>query len=158
MLPIRTIIYPTDFSRRSEYAFHLACALARDYGARMILAHVKAPPVVMGEFGAVPAEPPGYLETLKAELANYRPTPNIEVERIVVEGDPAVEIARLAKEHKADLIVMGTHGRSGLGRLLIGSVAEAVLRKAPCPVLTIKTPMTEAEPVAAKPAEKLCPT
>src|SRR5262249_48839479 len=64
------------------------------------------------------------------------------IEYRLSEGDPAVEIIRLAAEVKANLIVMGTHGRTGLGRLMMGSVAEAVLRRAPCPVLTLKAPFS----------------
>jgi nucleotide-binding universal stress UspA family protein len=145
MLPIRTVLHPTDFSPRSEYAFHLACALARDYGARLILAHAKMPPVVVyGDMGAAPGEPEGYDAVLREKLDRIEPfDPKIPVERYFVQGDPAGEIVRLAKEHQCDLIVMGTHGRTGLSRLLMGSVAEQVLRKAHCPVLTVKSEHAE---------------
>ena len=66
----------------------------------------------------------------------------------MVVGDPATEIVRVAADHSADVIVMGTHGRTGLSRLLLGSVAEAVLRKAPCPVFNLKAPAPEAAPAA----------
>jgi nucleotide-binding universal stress UspA family protein len=64
----------------------------------------------------------------------------VRVERVLLEGDPAAGILEKAREMPCDLIVMGTHGRTGVGRLLMGSVAEAVLRRAPCPVLTVKDP------------------
>jgi nucleotide-binding universal stress UspA family protein len=74
------------------------------------------------------------------------------VERRLVIGDPALEILDEAQESKVDLIVMGTHGRSGLGRLLMGSVAESVVRKAACPVLTVKAPIAENVPVVSRAA------
>jgi nucleotide-binding universal stress UspA family protein len=147
MFAIRTILYPTDFSRCSDYAFCVACALARDYNARLIIMHVHPPPVAMGEFGVIPdyVDP----ETLKERLARFHP--EFPAERLVVAGEPTTEIVRVAADHGADLIVMGSHGRAGLSRLLLGSVAEAVLRKAPCPVLNIKAPAHE---VAPMPREK----
>jgi nucleotide-binding universal stress UspA family protein len=144
-MKIGTILHPTDFSRNSESAFHMACALARDYGARLVLLHVKPLlTVAYGEFGALPPEASDHLEELKERLARLQPADaGIPVDRYVVEGEIAWEILRLAGELKVDLIVMGTHGRSGLGRLLMGSVAELVVRKASCPVLTVKNPVPE---------------
>ena len=81
------------------------------------------------------------LEPLREKLRQLRPTdPKVRVEHRLVEGETATEILRLGQEMKCDLIVLGTHGRTGLGRLLMGSVAERVVRKARCPVLTVKTP------------------
>jgi nucleotide-binding universal stress UspA family protein len=73
----------------------------------------------------------------------------VTVEHHLKEGDPATEILRLAEERKVDVIVMGTHGRTGLGRLLMGSVAEQIVRKAPCPVLTVRLPQRQAPPSEA---------
>lgn len=145
MLPIHTILYPTDFSPRSAHAFEVACALARDYEAKLVVAHVKAPPeVVYGEVGILPPEPVEIRKGLQADLARVRPPDaNIPVEHRLLEGSAAEEIVKLAKEVGADLIVMGTHGRTGLSRLLLGSVAEVVLRRAPCPVLTVRGPSKE---------------
>jgi len=144
MLAIKTILHPTDFSEPSDYAFSLACTLARDYGARLILLHVTPTVVVSGELAAIPPSPPDIWKTLQEQLANLRsPDPNVKVEHYLKEGDPATEIVRLAKETKSDLIVMGTHGRTGFGRILMGSVAEQVVRRAPCPVVTVKTPLSE---------------
>lgn len=157
MLPVRTIVYPTDYSRLSEYAFQLACALARDYRALLIVMHVKPPPVLMAELPALPPQSESN-ETMKQELARYQPDDaSIRVEHYLLEGDPASEIVRLAMGHQADLIVMGTHGRTGLSRLLVGSVAEVVLRKAPCPVLTIKMPPLEGEPIRPQSGIRVSP-
>lgn len=147
MLPVQTILHPTDFSERSAYAFQLACSLARDYRARLVLLHVKPFPIASiayGELAPLPPEPPDLRKTLLEQLRQLRPPDNVSVEHHLIEGDPAREILRLAQETKCDLIVMSTHGRTGLGRLLMGSVAEEVLRKASCPVLTVKTPLPEA--------------
>jgi nucleotide-binding universal stress UspA family protein len=152
MLPIHTILHPTDFSPQSTYAFHLAHALARDYGARLILAHVREPQPfgAYGEFGAMPMEPIETREEMEARLnAMTIPGTTVAVEHCLVDGVAADQIVHLAQNNRCDLIVMGTHGRTGLGRLLMGSVAEKVVRKAPCPVLTVKTPQAEASAILA---------
>lgn len=141
MLPIRTIVHPTDFSVHSVNAWEMACALARDYRARLLLVHVETPMPSYGELGAIPPEPVDR-RALERQLGQIEPTDStLNVTRTLLIGNEASEIARFAKENNADLIVMGTHGRTGLGRLLMGSVAELVLRQATCPVLTVKTPM-----------------
>jgi nucleotide-binding universal stress UspA family protein len=148
MLPIHTILHPTDFSERSGYAFRLACSLARDYKAHLIALHVLPPPVIAYGEGIVPVPvDPECLEALKAEFERlHLPCGQLSVEHRLAEGDPATEILRTAQEIACDLIVMGTHGRTGLGRVLLGSVAEEVVRKATSPVLTVKTPLVQ-EPV-----------
>lgn len=141
MLAIRTILHPTDFSEQSDYAFRLACSLARDYGARLVVLHVAELPVAGGIDGMLILPPALDLEPLREKLRQLRPTdPKVRVEHLLVEGATANEILRLGQEMECDLIVLGTHGRTGLGRLLMGSVAERVVRKARCPVLTVKTP------------------
>jgi nucleotide-binding universal stress UspA family protein len=140
MLPVATILHPTDFSENSESAFRLACALAWDYKARLVLLHVLPPPMVIYAGGlAAPTdmwrdtdEAKGRLKSMEEE-AHY-----VRVESLVMEGDPVDMILRAAEETHSDVIVMGTHGRTALTRLLLGSVAESVIRKAPCPVLTAK--------------------
>jgi universal stress protein A len=145
MLPIRIVLHPTDFSDRSENAFRLACALARDYDARLVILHVADLPVLAYGEGVVPPDPEIYQASLRDQLEGLHiPIPGLRVERRFEEGDPPAEILRVADEIGADLIVLGTHGRTGLGRLLMGSVAERVMRKATCPVLTVKTPFEEA--------------
>jgi len=144
MLPIRTILHPTDFSERSAYALHLACALTRDYGARLVVLHVAPPPLIISAEGALPLEPDTVARAEKEQLDSLDvPDVGVRAERQFAEGDPVTEILRVAGEIHADLIVMGTHGRTGLERLLLGSVAELVMRKAPCPVLTSRTPFPE---------------
>src|SRR5262249_9165152 len=142
MLPIRTILHPNDFSEQAQHAFAVACSLARDHGARLVVLYVRAPAVAAyGEMGPIVPDPAWAPADVKAGLAAlHLPDPGVEVEYRVGDGDPAAEIIRLGSEVKANLIVMGTHGRTGLGRLLLGSVAEVVPRRAPCPVLTLKAP------------------
>ncbi len=143
MQQIQRILYPTDFSERATAAFPLACALARDHGAQLLVLHVKPPVVIVGVL--VAPEPPELRQQLHEQLNRLRPAdPNVRVEHQLLEGEPAREILRLAREANCDLIVMGTHGRTGLPRLLLGSVAEEVMRKAACPVLTVKVPVVEA--------------
>lgn len=146
MWTIKTILHPTDFSKPSEYALQLACALARDYHARLVVLHVALPPVVIYGEGVIPVEPQGYWDQLRAQLQRVvSSVSDLPVESRLIEGEPAVEILRLAAELPSDLIVLGTHGRTGLSRLLMGSVAEQVVRKAACPVLTVKMPLRHTE-------------
>lgn len=138
MLPTRTVLCPVDFSAPSRAAFEFACALARDYGARLVVAHVVPTPRVFAPDGiAVPLPAPEPYEA-RAELLKFRPVGKVEAVHRLLEGDPAETVLRLAADEHANLIVMGTHGHTGLTRLLVGSVAESVLRKAPCPVLTVR--------------------
>jgi nucleotide-binding universal stress UspA family protein len=159
MLPIKTILHPTDFSAPSEYAFQVACSLARDYGAKLVVFHVDMPPVTIGEVISY-MEPKEYKEKLWAEFRRLEASEpgirDLRVETKLVEGNPAKEILKAAREIKPELIVMGTHGRTGLSRLLMGSVAEEVVRKSPFPVLTVKMPIPQATPAKApKAAEKV---
>ncbi len=141
MLSIKTILHPTDFSTQADYAFQLACSLARDYGARVVVLHVSAPPVVAyGEAITGLAYESSKDQALEALHRITSSDAKVKVEHQLEEGDPVAEILRVAREQNCDLIAMGTHGRSALGRLLMGSVAEPVVRKAPCPVLTVKSP------------------
>jgi len=154
MLPIHTILHPTDFSEHSRQAFELACALARDYGARLVLLHVAVPLEVVGEGVLVPILLDNQTE-LKEKLHGLAaPHGNLRVEHRFERGDAATEILQVAQKVRADLIVMGTHGRTGLGRLLMGSVAEQVVRRAPCPVLTVKVATSDAGGSSARPAEE----
>ncbi len=146
MLPIRIILHATDFSESSAYAFRLACSLARDYSARLVMLHVAEQPVVVPIDGSTFLPPPLDRERLLKDLQCWQAQePGVRIEYRLAEGDPAAEIVRAAAETGCDLIVMGTHGRAGLGRLLLGSVAEQVLRRAPCPVMTMKIPHPQAQ-------------
>jgi nucleotide-binding universal stress UspA family protein len=145
MLPIRTILHPTDFSASSEDAFHLACSLARDYRAHLIVLHVLERPAVAysGVMMAPPSPGPSAEErqALQERLRQIQPLdPTLRVERVLEEGHPATAISQVAQERDCNLIVMGTHGRTGFSRMLMGSVAEQVVRQSSRPVVTVKTP------------------
>ena len=151
MFPLRTILHPTDFSPCAQRAFRLACDLAHDYGARLIVLHVGRPPEAPGG-RLFPPDPEPYQKKLAGRLGFLRADdPDLPVERRVVLGnDPAAEVIAVAKEVPCDLIVMGTHGRTGLARVLLGSVTEEVTRRAPCPVLALRIPLAQpARPVRA---------
>jgi nucleotide-binding universal stress UspA family protein len=147
MIAIRRILCPVDFSRFSQHALQQATALAREFGAELTVLHAcaVAPVTSLAPIGAPLALEPARLGTeerraITAELREFigdagaagRP-----VMTQIVEKDPVAAIVETAARWPADLIVLGTHGRSGFERLLLGSVAEKVLRKAPCPVLTV---------------------
>jgi nucleotide-binding universal stress UspA family protein len=143
------ILYPTDFSAGSAAAFRLACSLARDQKAQLIVLHVAAPPLTFDEIAA--SREVGYRDPIRQELHRIRPDdPTITITHLLNEGDPAAVIVDAAETQNCDLIVMGTHGRTGLSRLLMGSVAENVLRKATVPVLTVKAHVESAEPFPAE--------
>jgi nucleotide-binding universal stress UspA family protein len=159
MLPLKIILHPTDFSESSGDAFQLACSLARDQGARLVILHVVP--------GPAPAVPTGDAVTLaraecmERELTVYReemrdklqrlPVPYLagRVSRVFKEGDAATEILRVAEEMPCDLIVMGSHGWPGEVRRLMGSVAEEVTRRAPCPVLALRGCLPQPRPSEA---------
>jgi universal stress protein A len=140
---IRTILCATDLSDSSWRVLDLAAALARDQGARLVVLHVPVPPpfVRPGELAKILRQPGGYRRELEEQLHRFRP-PGLggRIDYRLEEGDPAVEILRAAEDAGCDLIVMGTHGRTGLDHLLMGSVAEKVVRRACCPVLTVRIP------------------
>jgi nucleotide-binding universal stress UspA family protein len=145
MAPIHTILLATDFSEPAKHALRLACSLARDYDAHLIVLHVAVPPPMVYGEGILPPDPEVLAREAREQLdrLQFRDT-NLHVERRFEEGDATTEILRVAAETRADLIVMGTHGRTGLSRLLMGSIAEQVVRRAPCSVLTVKAPRPEA--------------
>jgi nucleotide-binding universal stress UspA family protein len=133
MLPIHRILVPIDWAELSNRAFQLADSLARDHNAELVVLNVV--PLAAEMYG-----PPSecYLDHLLVELRRLKPSdPTTRVRYQLAEGDPATEILRVATEAQCDLIVMGTHGRTGLNRFVMGSVAEAVLRLARCLVLTV---------------------
>jgi nucleotide-binding universal stress UspA family protein len=149
-MDIRHILAPTDFSDYSKQALRDAFELAQTFGAKLSLLHVLEPSLYLGEF-----TPPTMGEDLlgdlerqaSAELARVLPEAQqatIEVTRSVVMGSPSQKIVETAETEHVDLILMATHGRTGLSHLLIGSVAERVVRTAPCPVLTIRPPAAQA--------------
>jgi nucleotide-binding universal stress UspA family protein/quercetin dioxygenase-like cupin family protein len=142
MPSIQTILHPTDFSENSQCAFETACVLARDYRATLLVLHV-AIPAGSPLFAAPPPDPSRPIESQQSQMHLPWPQPadpQIRVEHRLAEGEPAEEILRLAAAQNCDVIVIGSHGRTGLERLLTGSVAEEVLRKGVCPVMVIKNP------------------
>jgi nucleotide-binding universal stress UspA family protein len=134
----RKILFPTDFSEASESAWRMAQDLAAETGAMLVIVHVHSPPAYSGSEMYYLA-PPSDDAALRQRLQSLVPSdPTVRHGHCLLTGDPASEILRLAEEEQVDLIVMGTHGRTGLLRLLQGSVAEAVVRRASCPVITVK--------------------
>jgi universal stress protein A len=144
MLAMKTILYATDFSAGARPAFDVACTLAGDKDSSLVILHVERSPLAtLGGTTAVPPLPNEYdLEKLWEKLKDIQPArAGIAVEHRLEYGDPAKMILEVAQEIGADLIVMGTHGRTGLRRLLMGSVAERIVRTASCPVLTVRSPV-----------------
>lgn len=152
MQPVQCILYPTDFSPRSHYSFRYACLLARELDARLIVLHV-VPPLPKMIANLPPSE--NRKEDLREQLRMLQSEePSLNLEHFLEEGDPAAVILHLAQTTPCDLIVMSTHGRTGLSRLVMGSVAEEVVRNASCAVLTVKVPNQKAAPMAESPMQE----
>jgi universal stress protein A len=145
----KKILFATDFSPTSVGALQYATSLARDSGALLLIAHVEELPLPYagGEMYLAQPEYPNP-EIRRMLEAVVPPDKTVRYEHRLVLGTAAEDIVKLAEEDGVDLIVMGTHGRTGLARVLMGSVAEAVMRHAKCPVLTLK--QANKVPVAAK--------
>jgi nucleotide-binding universal stress UspA family protein len=139
------ILFPTDFSSSEDTGLSFATSLARDSGATLIIVHVEEPPAAYGGGEMYYGVPEPDNEALRLMLEAVVPTdPAVPYEHRLVMGDPASEITGLAESENVDMIVISTHGRTGLRRLLMGSVAESVVRHATCPVLTVR--QAEKEP------------
>jgi universal stress protein A len=147
-MDIKSILFPTDFSTYNEAALQYASRLAAESGATLHLVHVhdsRDLSTSMGEAAYLYAEA-WEKEQRRAErqLKKIVPTdPAVKYEHHSLTGVPDSDIVGFAKDNNVDLIVMASHGRSGLTRLVMGSVAEAVMRMAPCPVLVVKQPQDE---------------
>ena len=148
MSTIRRILHATDFSRASRAAFAKAVEMAKANRAELLLLHVLAPltPMVAAGEGYVPPETYERIEAstraaaqkqMDALMAAARKA-RVRVTGLLAEGSAAEQIVRVAKSKRADLIVLGTHGRTGLARFLVGSVASRVVSLAPQPVLTVR--------------------
>ena len=140
------ILVPTDFSEYADHALDYALQLAKVLKARLTFLHViHLTPLAMGEMGAAGLVP--YLEDIEADAQQRMQAiltrvnqEGLQSETAVVQGVPFQMIIDRAGANDIDLIVMGTHGRTGLTHVLIGSVAEKVVRMAPCPVLVTRGP------------------
>jgi nucleotide-binding universal stress UspA family protein len=134
------ILHPTDFSASSTKAFDVAATMARDRGARLIVLHVSARPLTtLGGTVALPAAPSEFdVAEAKAQLARIKPPVGVSMETQLELGETVETILNTARKTGCEMIVMGTHGRSGLGRVLMGSIAEQIVRRASCPVLTLR--------------------
>ncbi len=146
MKRFRKILHPTDFSKASGAAFKKAVELARHERAALRLVHVLAPPAVLLEDSFMTAKTWAELTTAGRREAQRRLAPllakarkaRVRASAAVLEGMVFEEIVREARRRRADLIVMGTHGRTGVARFFLGSVAARVLALARCPVLTVR--------------------
>jgi nucleotide-binding universal stress UspA family protein len=151
MIDLRRILVPTDFSKHSRNALAYGAAFAEKFGAELHLLHVVQDLAVFipdAVTGVPPTTPPveqltAAAQEALAQMVREQPLPGVTPLTDVREGTPFYEIIRFAREKDIDLIVMGTHGRSGLAHVLLGSVTEKVVRKAPCPVLTVRDPEHE---------------
>lgn len=158
MIDFERILVPTDFSEYSQPAIGYACAMADKFDAELHLLHVlevhiSSTPVFSGEM--VPSHHIAESRAA-AEKALQDVAPGRNAVRATSEGTVFLEILRYAKENEIDLIVMGTHGRTGLVHVLMGSTAERVVRKAPCPVMTVRHPKHEfVMPLESLPTRRL---
>jgi len=146
-MEIKSILFPTDFSEGSAQALQYAAEFAKKYSAKLYIIHVIYD-MAKGSGLYVPHVSMDQLykdiqEGAKKELDNF----GVEalesmknVERVVMTGVPHHEIVEFANKNKTDMIVIGTHGRTGIDRLLFGSTASQVVRNSPCPVLTVRVP------------------
>ena len=160
MIAIKTILLPTDGSECSRKAMGYALSFARQYGARVVALHVidqrweDQTRVTFAELGQDLTQRirKGYEEEagrILNDAADAARKAGVPVETRTLTGIPFEEIVRLGEELSVDLIIMGTHGRTGMSHLLLGSVAEKVVRKAPCPVLTVR--QEEHDPIPPQP-------
>ena len=148
-MPSKTILFATDFSTASDAALEHAAALAKSSHARLLIVHVEEPPLAYGGGELYYGLPEPDSERILKMLEDVRPKdPAVPFTHKLTMGDPAGEIVRIATEEQAEMIVLGTHGRTGMVRLLMGSVAEAIVRRAPCPVLVYRE---AAEKLARRP-------
>ena len=139
MIRVKKVLYPTDFSSFSTHAYFHAVGLAETFGAELTVLYVYSPAA---------DDPPRGRDFWREQLGQIRPANKaVRVSHVFLDGDPAAEIVAHAATAGTDVIVLGTHGRTGADRLLMGSVAERVMRDAPCSVMVVKLPRTRlAEP------------
>jgi universal stress protein A len=142
---IKRILFPTDFSHTGDAALVFATTLAKESNAILVIAHVQETPLAYGGGEMYYGMPEPNAEELIDMLHAVKPAdPSVPCDYRLVTGDPADAIVTLAEDDDIDLIVLGSHGRTGITRLLMGSVAEAIVRKAHCPVLVYKQSLRKA--------------
>jgi len=149
-MQIKTVLFPTDFSQGARAAMDHAISLAKDYQSKLILLYVIQDISIAEWYIPSSLSAADLVEDMQKSAWNEMDKWGAEVshsvkdvEKLVVRGVPFVEIIKTAKERQADLIVIGTHGRTGIDHMLFGSTAERVVRKAACPVLTVRIPGRE---------------
>ena len=151
---MKKILFPTDYSPASAAALRYAISLARQAQAKLLVVHVEPPSIPpLGTAPVTASHDLAEQDSLAAQLtaaADHADSP-LTYQTRHFSGDPVRDLVRLAEREGVDLIVMATSGRSGLRRMLLGSVAEAVVRSAPCPVLTLKEPASESDTVGSLP-------
>jgi nucleotide-binding universal stress UspA family protein len=147
MFPFRNILFPTDFTPHARAALKYASAFARSGGGRVVLFSVQNAPVPLNLLTlpepVLEEQENQWLLQLRDEVKDLLADhlfAGLEVEPVIVAGEPAPEIARAVREYEIDLVTVVTHGRKGLTRALWGSTAEEIIAEAPCPVLTIRPP------------------
>ena len=147
MVRLRKVLFPTDLSEPAEAGWTHALVFAKEFGAEIVLLHVVAEPPRLAEAYEMGFTPDRFVQAvseearrLMADMIAKAADWKVPITPQVRRGVEFREIIEAARDHEADLIVMGTHGRTGLAHALLGSVAEKVVRKAPCPVLTVKHP------------------
>jgi|SRR5215470_6781521 len=151
-MQIRRILVPVDFSAQADAAFEYALDLARKLDAQLTLLHVFQVPAFAFPDASVPLPAQTLIEVQNASRAQLVKLEararegRVAASSLLREGAPFVEIVRAARSESADLIIMGTHGRTGLRHALMGSTAEKVVRKAPCAVLVVRPPGARFEP------------
>lgn len=149
MLPFKKIVAPTDFSEPSFAGLRAADELARHFSAEVWLVHVVLPVLTVPPPPSSINVPVFHQEAMESarkaleDLAKNKFSSRLIVHPLVMEGGPAEQIVRVARESEADLIVITTHGQTGWRRFIFGSVAERVVRMAPCAVLTVQPPHGE---------------
>lgn len=148
MTEFAKILVATDFSETSEHAVDYALSLARKYGSRLIVVHVINEPVDLRgfyvphiSFESLEREIANSAEKMMDKFCNQKLSGFAAYDKFIMSGIPYEEILRKADEEGVDLIVMGTHGRAGIDHFLFGSTAERVVRKAGCPVLSVRPPV-----------------
>jgi nucleotide-binding universal stress UspA family protein len=144
-MQIKTILFPTDFSQGARAAMEYAVSLAQDFKAKLILLYVIQDISIAEWYIPSSISAADLVEDMQRSAEREMDKWELEiagkvrdVEKLIVRGVPFVEIIRTAKERKADMIVIGTHGRTGIDHMLFGSTAEKVVRKSSCPVLTVR--------------------